>query len=123
MAVNADSQDVMKRLNAKYEVFIVSAAMEFPQSLSEKFAWLKEHFSFLHWKQFVFCGSKAVVHADFLIDDLPYNLEKFKGEKFIYSQPHNLQYNHFQRVNGWKENWRPVFVTPLLPCGRQAPHL
>ena len=103
MAVNEDSQDVMQKLNERYEVFVVSSAMEFPNSLSEKFAWLNEHFSFLHWKQFVFCGKKSVIHGDYMIDDLPHNLETFNGEKILFSAPHNLQFNHFKRVNGWKD--------------------
>ena len=103
MAVNENSQEVVKMLNAKYDLFIVSSAMEFPNSLNEKFDWLGEHFPFLHWKQFVFCGSKAIVHGDYMIDDLPRNLEKFNGEKLIYTAPHNLQHNHFKRVNNWKE--------------------
>lgn len=103
MEVKADSQKVLKALNEKYELYIVSAAMEFPQSLSEKLEWLKEHFSFLSWKQIVFCGSKAIVCGDFMIDDLPRNLEKFNGEKFLFTAPHNLQFNHFQRVNNWSE--------------------
>ena len=96
MVPNKDSQTVMRELNSKYEIFIVSAAMEFPQSLSEKLAWLKEHFPFLSWKQFVFCGSKAVVYGDYMIDDLPHNLERFNGEKFIFTAPHNLHYNQLQ---------------------------
>lgn len=103
MKVNENSQEVMEKLNRKYELFIVSAAMEFPQSLPEKLAWLNEHFPFLTWKQFVFCGSKAVVHGDFMIDDLPHNLEKFNGEKFIFTAPHNTHLNQFHRLNNWKE--------------------
>lgn len=103
MRPNADSQHVVKHLNKKYELFVVSSAMEFPQSLSEKLAWLQEHFDFLNWRQFVFCGSKAVVHGDFMIDDLPHNLERFNGEKFLFTAPHNLQFNHYQRLNNWKE--------------------
>jgi 5'-nucleotidase len=103
MTVNEHSQEVMKELNKKYDVFIVSSAMEFPNSLSEKLEWLNEHFPFLHWKQFVFCGRKSIVHGDYMIDDLPHNLETFNGEKLLYTAPHNMQYNHFKRVNGWKE--------------------
>jgi 5'(3')-deoxyribonucleotidase len=103
MAVNDNSQEVMKKLNQKYEVFIVSSAMEFPNSLTEKLAWLNEHFPFLHWKQFVFCGKKSIVHGDYMIDDLPHNLETFNGTKLLYTAPHNLQFNHFKRVNNWKE--------------------
>jgi 5'-nucleotidase len=103
MSVNENAQEILEKLNKKYELFIVSAAVEFPQSLREKLDWLNEYFPFLTWKQIVFCGSKAVVHGDYMIDDLPHNLEKFNGEKIIYSAPHNMQYNHFQRVNNWKE--------------------
>jgi 5'-nucleotidase len=101
MAVNPDCQGIMEQLNRKYEVFIVSAAMEFPQSLSEKLQWLKEHFPFLSWKQIVFCGSKAVVHGDYMIDDLPHNLERFNGEKYIFTAPHNAHMNHYKRLNNW----------------------
>ncbi|HTH55585.1 MAG TPA: hypothetical protein VL728_06035 [Cyclobacteriaceae bacterium] len=103
MIVNEGSQEVMKKLNGKYDVFIVSSAMEFPNSLNEKLDWLNEHFPFLHWKQFVFCGKKSIVHGDYMIDDLPHNLETFNGTKFLYTAPHNMQFNHFKRVNNWKE--------------------
>ncbi len=103
MEVKERSQEVMKELNQQYEVFIVSSAMEFPNSLPEKLEWLKEHFPFLHWKQFVFCGRKSIVHGDYMIDDLPHNLETFNGEKLLFSAPHNLQFNHFKRLNGWLE--------------------
>ena len=103
MTPNENSQEVLERLNQKYALFIVSAAMEFPLSLSEKQDWLREHFPFLTWKQIVFCGSKSIVHGDYMIDDLPHNLETFNGEKFIYTAPHNLQFDQFQRLNNWNE--------------------
>lgn len=101
--VNENCQEVMRELNQKYEVFIVSAAIPFPLSLNEKLDWLAEHFPFLTWKQVVFCGSKAVVHGDYMIDDMHYNLESFGGDKFIYTAPHNTHFNHFDRLNSWKE--------------------
>lgn len=97
-----DSQEILAELNKKYELFIVSAAMQFPQSLSEKFKWLAEHFPFLHWRQIVFCGSKDIVHGHYMIDDLAYNLENFSGEKFIFTAPHNLQIDKYPRLNSWK---------------------
>lgn len=103
MVPNDNSQDVLEKLNKKYELFIVSAAMEFPQSLPEKLEWLKLHFPFLTWKQFVFCGSKSVVRGDFMIDDLPHNLEHFPGEQFIYTAPHNMHINTYNRLNNWLE--------------------
>jgi 5'(3')-deoxyribonucleotidase len=92
-------------------LFVVSAAMEFPQSLFEKLKWLEEHFKFLHWKQIVFCGSKAVVHGDYMIDDLAYNLETFNGEKYIFSAPHNLHIHTYPRLNNWKK-----LVNDFLKC-------
>lgn len=103
MVPHEGSQEALEKLNKKYELFIVSAAMQFPQSLTEKFKWLQVYFPFIHWRQIVFCGSKAVVYGDYMIDDLPYNLETFNGEKFIFSAPHNLHISKFERLNSWKE--------------------
>ena len=77
--VMADSQKILAELNARYEVFIVSAATQFPLSLAEKQAWLGEHFPFITWEQLVLCGSKRVVHGDIMIDDHFRNLDFFKG--------------------------------------------
>ena len=103
--VMVESQQVLAQINKLYEVFIVSAATEFPQSLFEKYEWLTEHFPFISWQQMVFCGSKTIVEADIMIDDHFKNLDHFKGQTFLFSQPHN----HFQepgrhkRVDSWKE--------------------
>ncbi len=103
MEPNHGSVEVLEKLNNKYELFIVSAAMEYPQSLSEKLSWLNQNCPFLTWKQIVFCGSKTAVHGDYMIDDLPYNLDGFNGEKFIFTAPHNLHINKFNRLNNWQE--------------------
>ncbi len=103
MRVNDLAQEIVRELNQKYKLFIVSSAMEFPNSLNEKLEWLTEHFPYLHWKQFVFCGSKAVVHGDYMIDDMIHNLESFNGEKYLFTAPHNMQYNQYSRLNNWKE--------------------
>ena len=103
MVVKEDCVRVMERLNKEFEVFIVSSAMVCPISLSEKFAWLQEYFPFLHWKQFVFCGRKSIVHGDYMIDDLPHNLDGFNGEKLLFSAPHNLHFQNYRRINSWKE--------------------
>ncbi len=103
MEVVPGGRETVQRLSGHFRIHVVSAAMEFPQSLSEKFEWLQEHFPFLHWKQFVFCGTKAVVKGDIMVDDLPENLERFTGERLLFSQPHNLQFNKFHRLADWKQ--------------------
>ena len=75
-----DSIETVRKLNDKYEVFIVSSAMQFPLSLTEKINWLTEHFPFLSWKQIVFCGTKDVVYGDIMIDDHFKNLDTFQGQ-------------------------------------------
>jgi 5'(3')-deoxyribonucleotidase len=98
------SREVLERLNQRYEIFVVSAALEFPTSLDDKREWLDEHFPFISWRQIVFCGSKEIVKADIMIDDHLKNLDKFDGDTFLFSQPHNrkLQTRH-RRVDSWEE--------------------
>lgn len=101
----AGCQEVMEQLNNRYDLFIVSAAMEFPQSLPEKQAWLGEHFPYISWKQIVFCGSKSVIRGDIMIDDHFKNLDAFMGETILYTQPHNYfsEEKQHRRANDWKE--------------------
>lgn len=99
------SQDVLHELNKKYEVFIVSAATEFPQSLTEKQSWLNEHFPFIQWQQMVFCGWKTIISADIMIDDHFRNLDAFPNKTFLFSQSHNISMDagRHHRVKSWKE--------------------
>src|SRR5882724_7813852 len=97
-----DSVEVIEQLNKKYKIFIVSAAMEFPESLKDKLDWLNENFPFLVWQQFVFCGSKSIVHGDYMIDDLVRNFAGFNGKKYLFSGPHNSEITGYDRLNSWK---------------------
>ena len=77
------AQDVLKDLSAGYEIFIATQAMAVPNSMGPKYRWLQRHFSFIPPTQYVFCGSKSILLADYLIDDLPRNLEKFCGRRLV----------------------------------------
>jgi 5'-nucleotidase len=103
--VMENSQRVLQRLNERYKIFIVSAAMEFPNSLSEKQLWLNEYFPFISWKQMVFCGSKEIIKADMMIDDHFKNLDIFIGDTILYTQPHNILADEgiHKRVDCWKD--------------------
>jgi 5'-nucleotidase len=98
-----DAQEVVKALSEKYEIFIGTAAMEFPNSFREKYDWMQQHFPFIHWRNIVFCGDKSILHADYLIDDMPRNLKTFSGKGLLFNAPHNLQEADYERVMGWKE--------------------
>ena len=93
------------RLNDQYELFIVSAATEFPQSMEEKYHWLDEHFPFISWQQMVFCGLKSVVKGDIMIDDHFRNLDNFEGRTILFTQPHNYGQDNktHTRVSSWQE--------------------
>ena len=99
------SAEALNLLNAHYELFIVSAAVEFPLSLKEKIEWLSEHFPFISWHQIVFCGLKTIVSGDIMIDDQFKNLDHFKGQTILFTQPHNTGFDdkHHQRVASWSE--------------------
>lgn len=95
--------EALQELSKNFEIFIVSAAMEFPQSLSEKQAWLNQHFPFISWKNIVFCGDKSVIQADYMIDDHVKNLSGFKGTPLLFDAAHNTFITDYQRIRSWKE--------------------
>lgn len=97
------AQEVVKKLQEHYEVFIVSAATEFPKSLTEKLEWLEEHFPTIGWQHTVFCGHKHMIKADYLIDDHEKNLVTFEGTPLLFDAPHNYHLAGYQRVHSWKE--------------------
>ena len=99
--VKKDAVEVIAELQKTYEIFIVSAATEFPNSLVEKLDWMKLHFPFITWKHIVFCGHKHMIQADYLIDDHEKNLTTFTGTPLLFSAPHNLHLKEFERVASW----------------------
>jgi 5'-nucleotidase len=103
LPVMQDSVDVLKEMNKSYEIFIVSAAVEFPNSLKDKLDWLLEHFPFFTWRQLVLCGDKRMINGDHMIDDHPRNLVHFPGKKYLFDTPHNISVTEYQRLHNWKE--------------------
>jgi len=99
--VMPESQRVLERLQSRYEVFIATAAMEVPSSFNAKFQWLARHFPFIPSSHIVFCGDKGILRGDFLIDDNPRQLRRFRGEGILYSAPANVHIEGFRRVENW----------------------
>ena len=102
LEVIKDSQRVVKELNEKYDVFIVSAAMEFRNSLEDKVDWLADHFPFIPWQRTIFCGLK-IVNVGIMIDDRSRNFTAFDGRPLLFSSPHNMLITEFERVNTWED--------------------
>ena len=98
-----DSIEVMEALCQKHEVYIASAATQFPNSLREKSDWLATYFPFISWKNQILCGDKSILKGDLLIDDRAYNLERFQGNSFLFNCPHNQHETDYERVLNWRE--------------------
>jgi 5'(3')-deoxyribonucleotidase len=97
------AQDVIADLMTKYDVFIATAAQEFPNSLREKWDWLQEHFPAITWHNYIFLGDKSILNTDFLIDDLARNLRTFQGQGLLFNALHNRDETEFQRVLSWQD--------------------
>ncbi|TWR30044.1 5'-3'-deoxyribonucleotidase [Mucilaginibacter pallidiroseus] len=103
LTVIKDSQKVIGELYKKYEIFITTAAMEFPNSFLPKLQWMKDHFPYITWKNIVYCGDKSIINADYLIDDNVGHFKRFIGQGILFTAPHNVNVEWDVRVNGWKE--------------------
>ena len=98
------SRDALELLARHADVYIVSAATEYPNSLREKFDWLAANFPFVHWRQIVLCGDKSIINAEYMIDDNIYHLRRFGGEKILFDSPHNRHISDpVHRVRNWQE--------------------
>ncbi|MFX0556347.1 5' nucleotidase, NT5C type [Maribacter sp. CXY002] len=95
------SIEVLSKINEAHELYIASAAMQFPNSLEEKSDWLDEFFPFISWQNRILCGHKHILKGDVLIDDRSYNLEHFNGRSLQFTSPHNVNTNGFERVDTW----------------------
>lgn len=98
-----DSIAVLQRLSEFHDIYIASAAMQFPNSLEEKSDWLDEHLPFIPWQNRILCGHKHILKGDVLIDDRSYNLKHFKGKSILFTSPHNVNTKGFERANSWLE--------------------
>lgn len=97
------ARETLKKLAEKHEIFITTAAMEFPTSFDAKYAWLKEHFDFIPESHYVFCGDKSILSADYLIDDHMRHLENFQGQGILFASQHNLDETYQPKMANWSE--------------------
>ncbi|WP_232238821.1 5' nucleotidase, NT5C type [Paenibacillus forsythiae] len=101
--VMKDSREVIRSLSERFDIYITTAAMEVPSSFTAKYEWLREHFDFLSDMNFVFCGNKSIIRADYLIDDNARHFERFCGQGILFTAPHNLGVTGYDRVSSWLE--------------------
>lgn len=97
------AREAVESLSKDYEIYIVSAATEFPNSLLEKWEWIAEHLPFISWRHIVLCGDKSVINTDYMIDDHLKNLDFHKGTPVLFTASHNINVLQYTRVNNWEE--------------------
>ena len=95
--------DVLRRLVDRYDVFIATAAMEYPNSLAPKFDWLRRHVPFIDPLQYIFCGHKYMLDVDWLIDDHVRHFVALRGTPMLFTAPHNRQLTGYLRVDDWQD--------------------
>lgn len=95
--------DVIAELHERYDIVIATAAMEHPTSFTPKYQWLRKYLPFLSPMNFIFCGKKNVVQADFLIDDSSRHFDGFVGQGILFTAQHNVHESAQVRVNDWLE--------------------
>lgn len=103
LSVIEGAQEVIERLGREHEIFITTAAMEVPASLRPKFHWLQEHFPFIPKLNYIFCGHKYIVAADYLVDDQPRHFKTFTGKGILFDAPHNRNISDYPRAKTWFE--------------------
>ena len=64
---------------------------------------LKKNFPFVSQLNYVFCGFKGILNADFLIDDTPQHLNNFTGRGILFSAEHNIHEEGYLRAKNWRE--------------------
>ncbi len=99
-------------LRQHYDLYFVTAAMEFRNSFEDKYDWLHEQLPWVHWRQIVFCGDKSIIATDYMIDDHAHNLETFRGTPLLFDALHNRAETRFRRLRNWAEV-QAYFTTQL----------
>jgi 5'-nucleotidase len=97
------AQAGIAQLCAEHDVYIASAATEFPASMVEKLVWVEKYLPQIPLRRVIFCGEKSVLDVDYLIDDTPGHFVGLRGVGLLFDAPHNRGHESGYRVRGWSE--------------------
>ncbi|EHH69486.1 hypothetical protein GMO_07930 [Gluconobacter morbifer G707] len=103
LEVMPGAQEGLRQLSEDFDIFITTAAMEYPASCAPKFGWLRRNFPFISPMNIVFCGDKSILAADFMIDDNARHFQRFQGQGILFSALHNMNTIWSPRVENWKD--------------------
>lgn len=98
------SQRVVSELNKlkhpdgtkAFNVTFLTAAVSAPHILTDKAEWMRSNFGFISPRQMIYAYQKELVRGDYLIDDGPKNLAKWKaawpeGKTITITYPYNAE--------------------------------
>lgn len=97
--------DVFGFLYETFDVYIISSVFGTGSKspVEGKYKWIKTNFPYFPWENIIICHDRTVLDGDFIIDDLPRAIEKFKGKKIIIDYPYNRYFKADYRINNWRE--------------------
>ncbi|MBJ3763978.1 hypothetical protein ILP92_14595 [Maribius pontilimi] len=105
------AQQALETLARDHELFIATAAMEYPASCTHKIAWMQRYFPFVPVLNIVLCGHKSIIHADALIDDSPRHFPGFRGIGICFDALHNRGETVEHRLMRWAD--APALIDSL----------
>ncbi|MDM1407833.1 hypothetical protein [Myroides sp. DF42-4-2] len=103
VAVMEGAQEGIAILSEKYDIYVVSAALEFPLSLASRCTFIAKNFPELTWKKLIFCANKPIIKADIILDDMTENLVGFGANGYLFTAYHNAMLKYPNRLNSWEE--------------------
>ncbi|WP_158961185.1 5' nucleotidase, NT5C type [Myroides fluvii] len=103
VSVIQGAQEGIAILSEKYDIYIVSAALEFPNSLPSRCTFIEKNFPEITLNKLIFCANKSLIKADYLLDDMTENLLAFGSSGFLFTAYHNAKINYPNRLNSWEE--------------------
>lgn len=96
------SQEVLKELSKRHDVFFATAAPT-PHAAMEKKLWVEEHFPFIGQKKTIVTHDKYLLAgADLLLDDSPKFLPRFPNIRVCMDMNYNRDVECDHRVLGWR---------------------
>ncbi len=103
LEVMPGSREMVKQLSHYYDIYIASACLQHPNSVSDKLVWLNINFPFIPFQKIILCGEKTAICGDYLVDDHPKHLASFNGKALLFTAFHNSNENRFPRFDNWEQ--------------------
>ena len=116
VVVKEGVHEVLPLLNEEYDLYLCTDILlpnhewQADGEFVSKFKMLREKFSYLHPKQFIFMKKKQLLHADIMIDDKLSNFGEYMSKKLLFTAYHNVNMSEEElnskgvtRVNSWYE--------------------